>query len=235
VPLILISLSLSKGVDYMDGQEINERLERGLMGSYDIRLLVANPDWMNLGWPSDPNFAQGAVNSVTQQSHRIDAEWNDHDRSLTIIRTNSQNSPGLWIPWLGQGFATLAGVNQMQNRGLGTYTPGIDPGGPISWVATGPFSGCYSVAFRPNAGNVVFAHVITPTEGYTADLPIGNQINNIAAQVGAPGAILNSIQKVTSANAHGFVFWTLLDGLWWRRVVWMLNRQVKAVDQRTQV
>lgn len=74
------------------------------------------------------------------------------------------------------------GVSIDPGRSLGSYTPKLKAGGDISWVCTGPFSGCYPLSVHDSSdGSVVFGHVVTPTSSnsqYTADDP-KNQVKNI--------------------------------------------------------
>ncbi len=212
----------------MNGAQINQRLERGLFGRYEIRELHATPGFTVLQQPSDLTFATGVADSVTEQVNRIDAAWDAVNRRLTL--SISAVGEGYWIPYIGNGAANLAGVAQTAGRGLGTYTPVIAAGGPISWVVTGPFSGCSSASFTAPAGKV-FAHLISPAEGYTADT-LANQEANIAAQINPAAPPAGHVQQVVSGNGEGYVFWTYFGGSWYRRVVWAFAGTVRAVDRR---
>lgn len=189
----------------MNGEELNKKLERGVFGSSIKKLAGA---WSTLEAPSDMTCANGVNDSVTQQQRRVDAVWDSKHNKLTI--SNTPAGPGLWIPYLGNGMPNPVGVAVTRLRGLGTYTDIIGAG--VSWVATGPFTGCYAVTFTPPGGKV-FAHIITPAREYTADTP-ANQATNIANQVGAPTPNLAGSQV-----KGGYVFWTRIKGLWWRRVI----------------
>jgi hypothetical protein len=204
----------------MNAQQLNKKLERGVFGA-SIKQLGGL--WGALGAPSDTTYAHGAVDSVTQQARRVDATWNAANKRLTIQA--AAGGPGLWIPYLGNGVTELSrqaaidagGLAHTVGCGLGSYTQ-VGAGG-ANWVATGPFSGCYAVTLTAPGGDKVFAHVITPAAGYTAADPV-TQAVDIANQVGAippsPDELSNS--KVTGGGI-GYVFWTRLNGIWWRRVI----------------
>jgi len=214
----------------MNGAQINQRLERGLFGSYEIRELHANTGFTPLQTPPDLTFANGVVDSVTEQAHRIDAAWDGVHKRLTLSLNAA--GEGYWIPYVGNGAVNLIGMAQTARRGLGTYTPVIAAGGPVSWVVTGPFSGCSSAAFS-TPGGMVFAHLISPATGYTADT-LANQETNVAAQVAAAPPT-GHVQQVLSGTGEGYVFWTYFNATWYRRVVWAYAGTVRGVDSRTQV
>ena len=140
----------------MTGDQVNSKLERGVFGTYEIREFKATGGFHTLNSPEDPAYANGVADSVTQQAHRVDAAWDNAQKRLTISLSGA--GPGYWIPYLGNGSKIQVGMAQTDKRGLGAYTPVIAAGGAISWVITGPFSGCSSAAFAP-AGGKVFAHV----------------------------------------------------------------------------
>ncbi len=197
----------------MNGQEINDKLERGLFGSYKIKHLAGT--WSTLERPSDMTCANGVNDSVTQQARSVDAVWNPALKRLTIQA--AAGGPGLWIPYLGNGMPNAVGVAVTAGHGLGTYTPVVGAAG-ASWVATGPFSGCHIVTLTVGGGKV-FAHVISPAAGYPC-APPATQTIDIAYQVGAvpPTPAVLAASKV-SGGGIGFVFWTRLHGAWWRRVI----------------
>jgi hypothetical protein len=198
----------------MTGAEINSKLERGVLGRGAIRQLRG--EFYQLQAPSDSTFSQGVVDSVTRQATGIDAAWDAKDNALTL--RISFGGPGLWIPYLGNGVKSkLVGVAQTLNHGLGTYTPPLVSGGAISWVVTGPFSGCTAATFSPT-GAKVFAHIITPGGGRTCDA-VPNQIANIATQVNAPEPKDHALFTPNGPGV-GYVFWTYLSGGWYRRVLW---------------
>lgn len=217
----------------MTGEEIHNKLRHKYGLKSDIRELKANPGFWQMQRPSDANFTRGVADSVTEQYHRIRADWDAQQKKLTLSLHNAGH--GYWIPYLGNGAGALAGVAQTAGRGLGTYTAPLGPGGPVTWVATGPFSGCSLATFSPAGGNKVFAHVITPAAGYTADTVV-NQVANIAAQVNSPAPAQGAVQQVVSAHGEGFVFWTLVNGVWRRRVIYTLpGGKVSRTESSTQV
>lgn len=208
----------------MNGNEVNSHLERGLFGKAPIKRLIIN---YPLNILSDDQFLSGHDNSVTQQAVRIDADWDDNNKILSLVQANA--GPGLWIPWIESSPQTYTGAGKTPGRGLGTYTPVLDPN--ITWVASGPFSGCYAVSFYGAALNHwVFAHIVTstPTSPYPTDT-VDNQIANISNQTGLP---VRKRQLITVNGGSGFIFWTLRNGTWCRRVIWALQGEVKHVGQR---
>ncbi len=214
----------------MIGTQINHYLERGIFGKYKIReLKAAPPGFSALNSPSDGAFVNGVVDSVTEQAHRIDAVWDNPNKRLTLHSHIAGH--GYWIPYLGNGSQVSVGMAQTALRGLGAYTPTILVGGPISWVVTGPFSGCSSVSFTVGGGGKVFAHAITPAHNYTADT-VANQVINIAAQT---ASVAGAPQTVTGGAGEGFVFWAYINATWYRRVVWAFAGKVNAVDRKSQV
>lgn len=215
----------------MTGAEINSKLARGLRGKFEICEFFASPGFSDIQAPSDSMYSMGVVDSVTRQANRVDAVWDKKHKRLTIRRNCT--GPGYWIPYLGNGPKHPIGMAQTPGRGLGTYTPPVILGGPISWVVTGPFSGCTAASFSPGGGKV-FAHVITPADGSTADT-VSNQISNIATRVGAPIPGPDVATKILSGVGEGFVFWLLINGVWYRRIMWAYAGIVKGMERKTQV
>ena len=201
----------------MNGEQLNQYLERGFGGTTLIRKLAFESLNMQLNRPSDMNANRGVPDSVTEQYHRVDASWDAGTSTLTVSKEIT--GPGYWIPYLGNGIPNVG----THLRGLGTYTP-IVPATTISWVATGPFSGCHAYVFTP----LRFAHVITPAGGYSADA-VANQRNNIPGAVRAGGL-------VRRGRGDAFVFWTHLRGGWYQREVYV-NRagNVLNVGRRRRV
>lgn len=217
----------------MNGAQVNTYLERGLFGKYAIHKLLATPGFNSLERPSDLLYTTGVADSVCQQAHQIDAVWNGAQKSLTL--SQSATGEGYWIPYIGNGAHNApVGVAVTLLRGLGTYTPTVTLGGNISWVATGPFSGCSSASFTALNGDMVFAHLSTPPAGYTADT-LPNQVANIAAQTGFPAPAAAGIQQVLSGRGLGYVFWTYIGAAWYRRVVWANFGKVVGVERRNQI
>jgi len=196
----------------MNGEELNNKLERGIFGASIKQLAGA---WGALETPTDMTFANGVNDSVTQQDRRVEATWDSTHNRLTIQAAAAGD--GLWIPYLGNGMRNAVGVAQTPDHGLGTYTRAIGAGG-VSWVATGPFSGCYAVTFTAGGGKV-FAHIITPAHNHTAADPV-TQAVDIATEIGAiPPAPGELAAHQISGVGIGFIFWTRIKGVWWRRVI----------------
>jgi hypothetical protein len=211
------------------GQQINSKLSRGLLGKYAIKKLGFSVYQLQV--PSDTAFLRGAADSVTEQYHVIDAVWNDTEKKLTL--SPSVTGEGYWIPYIGNGASesALTGMAQTKGRGLGTYTRATAAG--ISWVVTGPFTGCYTASFSTPNGKS-FAHVVTPDPPYTAD-GVPNQVANIATQLGITAADAGSLKQVLNPAGEGFVFWTRIGAAWYRRVIYAVNGVVTAVESNAQI
>ncbi|WP_263384011.1 hypothetical protein [Granulicella arctica] len=168
---------------------------------------------------------------MSEQSYRIDAAWDSKTGTMTLSKNAA--GEGLWIPYVGNGASVSAGIAQMSKRGLGTYTPTVLGGGGISWVVTGPFSGCHSAVF--SVGNdKVFAHIVTQASGYTADT-VANQVANIALQLGIPAPAATAYPQVASGLGEGFVFWMRIGATWYRRVVYAFAGKVTSVEAKTTI
>lgn len=112
---------------------------------------------------ADKKYAYGVDDSVSEQVHSARATLGN-DFNISISKADMQKGQGYWIPYLGNGATMGNNVGRAVTRyhGLGTYTPRITPGSSSTWVATGPFSGCYALSLRSKDDNdVVFGHVIT--------------------------------------------------------------------------
>jgi hypothetical protein len=216
----------------MTAKEVNRKLARPPIGKPAIKKLKFSP--MQLQVPSDRTFSHGVVDSVTQQATGIDAVWDNKENALTL--RISFGGPGLWIPYLGNGAAEAKGVAQTVAFGLGTYTPPLVGGGVVSWVVTGPFTGCTAATFSPSASKV-FAHIITPAPAHPCDT-VPNQIANIAAKVGAPVPTGNAVIRPMLAG-EVFVFWMYLGSGWYRRLLWAVQgagcMTVLGVEKKVQV
>lgn len=200
----------------MTGEELNEKFERGLFGRSAIKKLF----FKGLEIPQDKEFTDGVEDSVTKQQHPVSAVWNSADKSVTIS-LDPLHGTGLWIPYLGIGYSKPKGMAKTKARGLGTYTASLPAGAAgYTWVATGPFSGCYAVTFTVDGSRKVFAHIITPAAGATAE-SVDKQATDIADSVGAPRLSADQLQEclVKPKEGVGYVFWTLINGVWWRRVI----------------
>lgn len=193
----------------MNGKQLDAKLARSawkkvsaakkLVCPYLIREVVANLQ------------APGVQDSVSQQVHRVDARWSEPQKSLEIFQSNT--GPWYCIPYLGKGIPNVG----TPGRGLGTYTPLIAPGGAISWVITGPFSGCHAMTFSSGA-HKAFAHVVTVSNGpgiYTA-APVDTQIADIEQMLNAR---LRDRERPDTGGRWGFVLWTYIDNVWYRRTV----------------
>ena len=214
----------------MNGSEVNDKLERGILSS-SIKFLKAIPGFLALQTPSDLDFAEGTLDSVTEQSYRIDGAWDKSTKTLTLSK--NVGGSGLWIPYVGNGSVKAVGIAQMARRGLGTYTPIVEGGGGISWVVTGPFSGCHSAVFS-SGNDKVFAHIVTAGDGYTAD-SVANQVEAIANSMGIPVPPATDYPKVSAGAGEGFVFWTRIGATWYRRVVYAFAGTVMSVEAKTRL
>ncbi len=107
----------------------------------------------------------------------------------------------------------LAGSGSAEgSKGWGTFTRGVTN---ETWVATGPFSGCYVAAFDGPTGKG-FAHLITPAAGYTA-ASVDEQMTAICSQTGS-----TQYQKWgMNGIGLGIAFFMLYDSKWHRRSVWV--------------
>jgi hypothetical protein len=140
---------------------------------------------------------------VVEQQHPAAISFNAGTGELKI--ESAQNGEGLWVPYLGNGKGTP------KSKGWGTYSRLVTD---ETWVATGPFSGCYVAAFM--GAGMRFAHLITPAAGYRA------------ATVDAQ---LSAIQKASGARPYtkwdmtgvglGLAFFMKVQGNWYRRFVWV--------------
>ena len=139
---------------------------------------------------------------VSEQQHVVDATFTGG--TLTIAP--SATGDGLWVPYLGNGTGVVGA------KGWGTYTQDVTS---HSWVATGPFSGCFVAAFAGGAGKR-FAHLITPAGGYTA-ATVDEQIAAITAATGA-----GSFEKwPMNGVGLGIAFFMKIGGGWCRRFAWV--------------
>ena len=140
---------------------------------------------------------------VTEQGHRAEITWDAATKTLKIAAAGA--GEGLWIPYLGNG------TGQPEAKGWGTYSR---PVSHESWVATGPFSGCFVAAF--SGGGRRFAHLITPAAGHPA-ATVDEQIAAIKAATGA-----DSFTKWPMDGAGlGIAFFLKLGGAWVRRFAWV--------------
>lgn len=197
---------------------------------------------VGLNVPSDLTWANGVNDSVSEQFHQVDINA-DGVGNLSV--TAAPAGGGYWVPYLGSGANNApVGVAVTVLHGLGTYSNNIVAGGPITWAATGPFTGCASMTVRNPVNDTIFAaHLITAPPNYTADT-IANQAANSTAQSGMVGALNQALHVVTppvgmQANA-GWVFWMWEipangNARWVRRVVWTLNGTIVQIDNATPI
>lgn len=82
-----------------------------------------------------------------------------------------------------------------------------------TWVATGPFSGCFVGAC--SGSSLRIAHLITKAHGYRA-APVDDQI---AAIKKATGSTLTTWSM--KGNGLGLAFFMMVAGSWLRRFVWV--------------
>lgn len=156
---------------------------------------------MALNRPSAPVMDKEV--DVTEQGHRVSITFAPATGALKIEAAPA--GEGLWIPYLGNGPGTP------NAKGWGTYCKSITDD---TWVATGPFSGCY-VAYLAGGG-ARFAHLITPAAGYRA----ASVDEQIAAIRNATGAAACTKYLMNGAGL-GLAFFTKLGGAWKRRFVWV--------------
>ncbi len=108
---------------------------------------LKNINWNGLNTPSNPSDLREG-NIVSIQQHVISAALNSEG---SLVLTSAEHGDGLWVPYLGSV--------------QGTYTDKLDDS--ISWVATGPFSGCHAGVFS-NDTDIRFAHLVTPDAGFAS-------------------------------------------------------------------
>jgi hypothetical protein len=181
----------------MDGQQLDQ-----CFGSGFSKVKAVKVTFQTLSVPTSP-INDGAAH-VSEQQHRAEAVFDGTTGTLKI--TKDPNGEGLWIPWLGQG------TNQNGLKGVGTYTQEVTN---ASWVATGPFSGCYAVAYW-GGGGMRFAHIVTPGSGYQT-ASVDEQINAIAGATGAA----KSEKYSMNGNGEGIAFFLKIGSAWRRRFVWV--------------
>lgn len=144
-----------------------------------------------------------AGDDVSEQQIAVSARFNGATGALTIAP--DANGHGVWIPYLGNG------TGKAGAKGWGTYTKAITN---ETWVATGPFSGCYVGHFK--GAGVRFAHLITPAAGYKA-ASVDGQIASIEK---ATATKLADKWPMEGA-ALGLAFFMKISGRWYRRFVWV--------------
>jgi hypothetical protein len=140
---------------------------------------------------------------VTEQGHPASISADSTTGALTIAP--AAQGEGLWIPYLGNG------KGQPGSKGWGTF---CSAAGTASWVATGPFSGCYVASFIGTER--WFAHLITPAAGYRA-ASVEDQIAAIKKATGSA----NVTKWPMNGSGLGLAFFMNDGGSWKRRFVWV--------------
>jgi hypothetical protein len=181
----------------MNGKEIDKKF-----GHYFVNSVKAVAGWTvrALNSPAVP-VADPTVD-VSEQQHSVSCSF--ANGTLTI--NPDPAGDGLWIPYLGNG------LGKEGDKGWGAFTRGVTN---ETWVATGPFSGCYSAAFDSPTGKR-FAHLITPAAGYLA-ASVDEQITAISNLVGATRHQKWNMDGI----GLGIVFFMRYDGAWHKRSVWV--------------
>jgi hypothetical protein len=175
----------------MNGQQLEACFGNGFSSVRTLKVTLGQ-----LSVPSS-NVTDFAAD-VQEQCHRVTATY----LNGTLSVSPDANGDGLWIPWLGQGSTSSNG------KGWGTYTTDV---GTASWVATGPFSGCYACGFT-DGRTTRFAHIVTPGTGYTV-ASVDQQIDAVKRATG-----LTTVKKIDmTGSGEGFVFFMLLGGIWKHR------------------
>lgn len=139
---------------------------------------------------------------VSEQQHGVDATF----AAGTLTIAPSASGEGLWIPYLGNGSGAEG------SKGWGTYSRAVTS---HTWVATGPFSGCFVATFSAG-GAKRFAHLITPAHGFKA-ASVDAQIGAIQAATGAAG---HEKWPMTGVGL-GLAFFMNVGGVWRRRFVFV--------------
>jgi hypothetical protein len=154
-----------------------------------------------LNRPSSPIADDTA--DVQEQQVETSVDFNAATGELKL--TAAANGEGLWIPYLGNGKGTEG------DKGWGTYSKVVSQ---ASWVATGPFSGCFVAAFL--GPGMRFAHLITPAHKYTA-ASVDQQIASIERAAPAP----LYAKWPMDGSGLGLAFFLKIGGAWHRRFVWV--------------
>jgi hypothetical protein len=156
-----------------------------------------------LNMPSSPILHPEG--DVQEQQVQASITFSADTGELKIV--SAAAGEGLWIPYLGNG------KGKEGDRGWGTYSKIVND---ATWVATGPFSGCYVAAFQ--GAGFRFAHLITKAAGH----PCETVDNQIAAITAASGAVLYGKWSMQGLQGLGVAFFMKVNGFWRRRSVWVL-------------
>ena len=209
--------------EMMTGDELNLLFENSFFCKAKIKMLLGTG---KLEAPVGLDRSKVADNNVVEHINMIDAA-SDANGGVTL--SLSSTGSGYWIPYLGNGIDVSTA--DTVPRGLGTFTPPIPSGSGISWVATGPFSGCRAVVFKPSAG-LVFAHVITPASG-TECASVRDQVKSISSKLGCLDPGDGIVPEYTTGA--GYAFWLRIQGQWYYRELQAFNGIVTAVGKKQAV
>lgn len=211
----------------LTGAQVNAVFERGLLGRHRVAGLQFPPvigdmtPWGNFvprpvkrdGAPAGEEPAH-----VVKLSAKVGADFDAVTRRLVLTR--DENGHGYWLPFV-DGY-------HGRDVKVATYTPDVRPGDGISWVVTGPFSGCRAATFAQGVSRV-FAHLVTGEHAGALDV----QVDAIQR------ATLSHLQESRPIRARGaaatYVLWTLLDRAWWRRDFALTAGVVTQVDRKALV
>lgn len=167
----------------------------------------------------------GVKGSVMKQAIPVKAfedKKGKKDHRLVIEAVaKKKDATGYWLPWIE---AIQVGKDVMS---IGTYTPPIQMDDAISWVATGPFSGCFAAHFIGKNDEVVFAHVVTVGMKQFKAASVKDQMEDISNQSKNKMDVKKkSKKKIASEEGNAgfhFVFW-MRDGEGWVRQVLSVSR-----------
>ena len=159
------------------------------------------------------NFKQG----VKQTDFLADGE-------ITAVNTlsiypDSSGQGGLFLPWLTHQ-ETSPGSVTTSYTDLGSFTRPIARTSALSWVVTGPFTGCHAAVYSSGQG-LTFCHLVTGKKDQFPEPSI--QGTGIAAAVGG-GTQISSTPLSPSPNlgdAQGYCFWMRLGTGWQQRTIWV--------------
>lgn len=180
------------------------------MQTRNSELCIANPPVANLANVT-VSEQQGVRINIVKTSTKVKGRMGMSKTitHLTITADPTNQSNGLWLPYLG---------NRGPNRAsYGTYTrelPLPAAAVPVEFVVTGLFSGCRAASFQRAANTRVrFAHIATCAENPKTAAPVDTQCDEIVANMGgqAAGAQLAQCMKPKTGT---IVFWFLSRGVW---------------------
>lgn len=248
--LVSLPTTPSEPISIRTGEVLNNVFAQGILLNKHIKMTARTLGIPLREDPSDPKFLIGVNDSVTQQGWRVSC-CIDNNGDLLIVR--NPKGRGLLLPYLGVGSPKgNIGVAVTAGRGLGTYTMPIETGGPISWICTGRFNGCYSYSIRNERGGdtLVFGHLVTPSSGNSVDT-VDNQALNIQTQTGFDALTVEKNIVTPPVNLKGadggYVFWMETESKqtrkWVCRQIWtnpsdaiqkIDNQKMLKVDKKVQ-